>query len=101
MARKRIIVGSIGADEAVRTYARHLRDQGQEVVFVGGGQSPEHLLSTAIAEDAAQIVVDGDDAAVGRLGELCARLGVEGPDVLHWQASGCDVTNAPETTEPV
>ncbi|WP_456698471.1 hypothetical protein [Aeromicrobium sp. P5_D10] len=101
MARERIVVGSIGADEAVRTYARQLRDQGREVVFVGGGQSPEHLLSTAIAEDAVQIVVDGDAAALGRLGELCARLGADAPLVVDWRADGCDVTNAPETTEPV
>lgn len=101
MARKRIIVGSVGSDEAARTHARRLLEQGHEVIFVGGEQSPEQLLSTAIAEDAEQIVVDGDAAAVVRLAELCAELGAEAPDVASCRAAGCDVTNAPESADAV
>lgn len=101
MARERIIVGSTGPDDAARTHARQLRDRGQEVVFVGGGQSPEQLLSAAIAEDAAQIVVDADEATIDRLRVLCAQLGSEAPDVSGCRASGCDVTNAPESAGAV
>jgi methylmalonyl-CoA mutase, C-terminal domain len=54
----RIVVGALGDDAAARVAARELRDAGHEVVFVGGHQSVEHLVRTAVAEDAARLVVD-------------------------------------------
>ena len=82
MARDRIVVGSFGDDGDVRHVARRLRDAGHEVVLVGGGQSPEQLLRTAVAEDASRIVVDGDHVdALAHLRELSAELGDDAPAV--------------------
>lgn len=78
MPNERIIVGSSGSDAAAQAVARRLRDEGHEVVFVGGDQSPAHLVRTAIAEDATRIVVDGDSATLDRIVALCA----------EWDASG-------------
>jgi len=75
MVRQRVVLGSSGDDERARGAARRLRDEGQEIVYVGGHQSPEQLVRTAIAEDAAAIVVDGDAQAMARIAELCAELG--------------------------
>lgn len=71
----RIVVGATGDDTAARTSARSLRDAGHEVVFVGGHQSPEQLARTAVAEDAASIVVDADASERDRVSQACADLG--------------------------
>lgn len=81
MVRDRIVVGSLGTGTYAAELARRLRDEGHEVVLVGGGQSAEQLVRTAVAEDATRIVVDGDDAGVARLRELCAAEGVDAPRV--------------------
>lgn len=83
MVTERIVVGATGDDGAVRTVARELRDAGHEVVFVGGQQSPAHLVRTAIAEDATRIVVDADQATVERIGALCEEWDTEGIDVVR------------------
>lgn len=44
-------------------------------MFVGGGQSPEHLARTAVAEDARRIAVDADITTLERIVEACAALG--------------------------
>jgi methylmalonyl-CoA mutase C-terminal domain/subunit len=75
MVRQRVVLGSVGDDERARRAARRLRDQGQEVVYVGGGQTPEQLVRTLIAEDATGIVVDGDAETLARIAALCAELG--------------------------
>ncbi len=74
MASDRIVVGAIGDDVRARTAARRLRDAGHEIVFVGGGQSPEQLVRTAVAEDALRLVVDADPADLARVADLCAHL---------------------------
>ncbi len=74
MGRKRVVLGAIGDDQAVRLAARRLRDEGQEVVYAGGNQTPEQLVRTLIAEDATTIVVDGDADSLRRIAELCAEL---------------------------
>jgi methylmalonyl-CoA mutase C-terminal domain/subunit len=76
MAQHRIVVGAIVDDDAARLVARRLRDAGHEVVFVGGGQTPQHLARTAVAEDASRIVVDADTETIERIRELCAGLGL-------------------------
>jgi methylmalonyl-CoA mutase cobalamin-binding subunit len=75
MVRQRVLLGAIGDGEVARKAAKRLRDEGQEVVFVGGEQSPEQLVRALIAEDAAAIVVDGDADSVARIATLCAELG--------------------------
>jgi methylmalonyl-CoA mutase C-terminal domain/subunit len=75
MVRQRVVLGSIGDGEDARRAARRLRDEGQEVVYVGGEQTPEQLVRTLIAEDAATIVVDGDAESLARIAELCSELG--------------------------
>jgi len=77
MLRQRVVLGSIGDDEQAGAMARRLRDEGREIVYVGGHQTPEQLVRTVIAEGAATILVDGDDASVARIAELCRELGVE------------------------
>ena len=76
MVRQRVVLGSTGAEEAVRRVAQRLRDEGQEVVYVGGEQTPEQLVRTLIAEDAATIMVDGDAESLARIADLCTELGV-------------------------
>lgn len=75
MVRQRVVLGSIGDGDRSRRAARRLRDEGQEVVYVGGEQTPEQLVRALIAEDAASIVVDGDAESLARIAELCAELG--------------------------
>ena len=77
MATERIVVGASGDDDNARSAARRLRDEGHEVVFVGGHQTPEHLVSTAVAEDAVRLVVDADDASLARVRELCREQGAD------------------------
>ncbi len=92
MARNRIVVGATGDDETVRLIARRLRDEGHEVVFVGGRQTPEQLVRAAVAEDAGRLVVGADEADVERVRQLCGALGVDDVEV----SAGCDVSNAQE-----
>lgn len=75
MASERIVVGAAADDAAARTTARELRDAGHEVVFVGGHQTAEQLVRTAMAEDASRLVVDADEATTERIRRLCAELG--------------------------
>lgn len=81
MVRQRVVLGSIGNGDHARRAAKRLRDEGQEVVYVGGEQTPEQLVRALIAEDAATIVVDGDAESVARIVELCAELGAGDVDV--------------------
>ncbi|KQV74047.1 hypothetical protein ASC61_02945 [Aeromicrobium sp. Root344] len=80
MVRQRVVLGSVGDDGRASGAARRLRDEGQEIVYVGGHQTPEQLVHTAIAEDATVILVDGDAPALARIAELCVELGAD--DVL-------------------
>ena len=75
MVGQRVVLGSTGDGESAGRVARRLRDAGQEVVYVGGDQTPEQLVRTLIAEDAATIMVDGDAETLARIAELCTELG--------------------------
>nr|MCW2728889.1 hypothetical protein [Aeromicrobium sp.] len=75
MAGDRIVVGSVGDDDA-RSAGRRLRDAGHEVIFVGARQTPEHLVRTAVSEDADRIVVHADAGTLELIERLCAELGV-------------------------
>lgn len=74
MVRQRVVLGSIGDGRRAQQAARRLRDEGQEVVFVGGEQTPEQLVRALIAEDATTVVVDGDADSLARITDLCAEL---------------------------
>ncbi|KAA1397441.1 hypothetical protein [Aeromicrobium ginsengisoli] len=76
MVRQRVVLGSTGDDERASGAARRLRDEGQEIVYVGGHQTPEQLVHAAIAEDAVALLVDADAQALARITELCIELGV-------------------------
>ena len=78
MVRQRVVLGAIGDAQRAAQAARQFRDAGQEVVYVGGDQTPEQLVRTTIAEDANEIVVDGDTDALARIADLCAELGADG-----------------------
>ena len=81
MVRQRVVLGSIGDGVPAERAAKRLRDEGQEVVYLGGDQTPEQFVRALIAEDAATIVVDGDAESVARIVELCAELGAGEVDV--------------------
>lgn len=78
MAGQRVVVGAIGDAARAVQAARRLRDDGQEVIYVGGDQTPEQLVRTTIAEDAESIVVDGDADSLARIVDLCSELGADG-----------------------
>ncbi|MDX6276767.1 MAG: hypothetical protein QOJ72_895 [Nocardioidaceae bacterium] len=88
MVKRRVVLGALGPDDALPALGRRLRDAGDEVVFVGGRQSAEQLVRTAVAEDAQQIVVPAPDVPV--VESMLAELGVDGVAV------GCDEPDAPE-----
>lgn len=93
MGRERVVVGAVDDDVRARSAARRLRDAGREVVFVGGHQTVEQLARTAVAEDAAQIVVDAGPDDVRRLVEACDTH--DAADiVVHSVESWCDVSDA-------
>jgi methylmalonyl-CoA mutase C-terminal domain/subunit len=75
MVADRIVVGSTGDDSDARTSARRLRDAGHEIVFVGGGQSPEQLAATAVAEDAARMVVDAGPPGLQQVRDALDAIG--------------------------
>lgn len=90
MVSQRIVVGAADDDTAARTTARELRDAGFEVVFVGGSQTAEQLVRTALAEDASRIVVDADQATVERIRDRCSELDADDVSVVQ----RCDAFNA-------
>jgi methylmalonyl-CoA mutase C-terminal domain/subunit len=87
MTNRRVIVGALGEGDGLPGLGRKLRDAGYEVVFVGGRQSAEQLVRTAVAEDAHDIVVPADD--VPAVEAMLADLNVDGVTV------GCDEPDAP------
>jgi basic membrane lipoprotein Med (substrate-binding protein (PBP1-ABC) superfamily) len=62
MAGRRVVVGGFDADRA-RDTARHLRDEGAEVVLLGADLDMEGLGRAVIAEDATEVVVGSDGEA--------------------------------------
>ena len=77
MGRRRIVVGAIGEGETLFAAARALRDGGREVVLVGGGQSPEQLIRTALAEDADELATDASEDDLARLEAVRTELDAE------------------------
>ncbi|GAA3526739.1 hypothetical protein GCM10022234_24990 [Aeromicrobium panaciterrae] len=77
MARQRTVVGANGDGKNALTVARTLRDEGHEVVLVGGGQTAEQLVRAALAEDAAELVVADDDVDLVELESVRRRLGAD------------------------
>lgn len=75
MTKSRIVLGATGADETLYAVARMLRDAGHEVVFVGGHQSAEQLVRTALAEDASELVAAGDAEDLARVDTVRRELG--------------------------
>ena len=88
MTNRRVVLGALGAGETLPGLGRRLRDAGAEVVFVGGRQSAEQLVRTAVAEDVDRIVVPADD--VPAVESMLVELHVDGVAV------GCDEPDAPE-----
>ena len=68
-------MGAVGDDEDIRRVARALRDAGREVVFAGSHQTAEQLVRTALAEDAAEIVVAADTGFLARVAAVQRALG--------------------------
>jgi methylmalonyl-CoA mutase C-terminal domain/subunit len=83
MGVERIVVGATGEDDAARLVARRLRDEGHEIVFVGGHQTSDHLARATVAEDAVRLVVDTDDRTLAKIARACADLGASDVTVEH------------------
>lgn len=75
MVRQRVVLGSVGDGDQAGRAAQRLRDEGQEVVYLGGDQTPEQLVRAVVAEDAAVLMVDGDAETLARIVAICAELG--------------------------
>jgi len=90
MIGQRVVVGAEGDGECLPMIARRLRDAGHEVVLAGGHQTPAQLARTAVAEDAARVVVDADDDTVARVAAACAAL--DASDIVVDR--GCDAVDA-------
>ncbi len=88
MTNRRVVLGATGPDDALSTLARMLRDSGHEVVLIGGDQSAEQLVRTALAEDAAELVVIAGKQELARVEIVRKALGaddiklVEGADLI-------------------
>ena len=88
--RRRFVVGAFADDDLARRKARALLLSGHEVVFVGGDQSAEQLARAAQAEDAATVIVDGDDSDARAVRDRLDALGLS-----HVEVGGCDQPDAP------
>jgi methylmalonyl-CoA mutase C-terminal domain/subunit len=77
MTNRRVVLGATGDDESLPALARMLRDAGHEVVFIGGQQSAEQLVRTALAEDASELVVAGGDEDLARVDVVRRELGAD------------------------
>ena len=88
MTRKlRVIIakpGLDGHDRGAKVIARALRDAGMEVIYTGLRQTPEHIVSAALQEDAdvigLSILSGAHNHIVPRLMDLIREKGLE--DVL-------------------
>ena len=85
--RLRVIIakpGLDGHDRGAKVIARALRDAGMEVIYTGLRQTPEHIVSAALQEDAdvigLSILSGAHNHIVPRLMELIREKGLE--DVL-------------------
>jgi methylmalonyl-CoA mutase C-terminal domain/subunit len=76
--------GLDGHDRGAKVIARALRDAGMEVIYTGLRQTPEHIVSAALQEDAdvigLSILSGAHNHIVPRLMELIKEKGLE--DVL-------------------
>jgi methylmalonyl-CoA mutase C-terminal domain/subunit len=76
--------GLDGHDRGAKVIARALRDAGMEVIYTGLRQTPEHIVSAALQEDAdvigLSILSGAHNHIVPRLMELIKQQGLE--DVL-------------------
>jgi methylmalonyl-CoA mutase C-terminal domain/subunit len=76
--------GLDGHDRGAKVIARALRDAGMEVIYTGLRQTPEHIVSAALQEDAdvigLSILSGAHNHIVPRLMELIKQKGLE--DVL-------------------
>ncbi len=93
MARRRIVVGAIGDGEGIVAAARALRDEGREVVLVGGGQSPEQLIRTALAEDADELLIDASKEELAQVEAVREEFGAG-----HLQLTALDDTGVTDST---
>ncbi|MEO6606633.1 MAG: hypothetical protein ABIN55_13605 [Aeromicrobium sp.] len=93
MVRRRIVVGAIGKGEGIFVAARALRDEGREVVLVGGGQSPEQLIRTAVAEDADELVIEASENEMTKLEAVREELGAE-----HLRLTALDSAGVTDST---
>lgn len=77
MRRSRVLLAELPAGDpageggALAATARALRDAGHEAVLTGPGQTPEHVLAAAVAEDVDAIGLAAPAAAVAGFAALC------------------------------
>jgi methylmalonyl-CoA mutase C-terminal domain/subunit len=77
MANRRVVLGAVGDGETLPALARMLRDTGHEVVLVGGQQTAEQLVRSAVAEDASELVVLGEDEELAEVDSVRLALGAD------------------------
>jgi methylmalonyl-CoA mutase cobalamin-binding subunit len=83
MARRRIVIGGPGDADHATTVAHERRDDGHEVVLLGGGHAVDELGNAAVAEDASEVVVIGTEADADRLRAWFDEHGVTHVRVRH------------------
>ena len=74
MRKVRVVIakpGLDGHDRGAKVIARSLRDAGMEVVYTGLRQSPEHIVGSALQEDADVI---GISILSGAHNHICPRI---------------------------
>jgi methylmalonyl-CoA mutase cobalamin-binding subunit len=77
MTNRRVVLGATGTGDTLAGLARMLRDTGHEVILVGGAQSAEQLVLTAVAEDAGELVVVGGPDDLARVADVRRAVGAE------------------------
>lgn len=96
MTVRRLVLGAIGHGAPLAALARQWRDEGHEVVLVGGHQSAEQLVSAALAEDAHELMVLGDERSLAEVDRALRRCGA-GDIRLTAARSPSPTAEAPES----
>ncbi|MEH3032976.1 MAG: hypothetical protein PGN07_02795 [Aeromicrobium erythreum] len=74
---RRVLVGATGDDTPAAALARRLRDEGLEVVYVGGRATVDAVAHAALAEDVAEVLLVAAPDEVAQVADRTRELGLD------------------------